>query len=111
MPPPKASSRKPNGSGEQEAHQAKERQDAEERRRKQEADARERTERQAILAYWEALTPEQQAKLQAEADAQADPEQLASETGPLKSMGQTIRRHEHIRQLLQTQGKLPSAKG
>ena len=95
----------------EEAKRQKEQQAAEERRRKQEADAREHAERQAILAYWESLTPQQQAKLQAEADAQAEAEQLARESGPLKSLGQTIRRHEHIRQLLQAQGKLPPAKG
>jgi hypothetical protein len=62
-----------------------------------------------ILDHWAALTPKQQAKLQAAADAQADPKQLASETGSLKSLGQTIRRHAYIRQLLQSQGKLPVA--
>ena len=84
----------------QEARQAKERQAAEDRRRQQEQDAREKAERQAIDAYWESLTPEQQAELDAAAIAQADPATLAMETGPLKRMGQTIRRHEYIRQLL-----------
>jgi hypothetical protein len=83
-----------------EAQQARERQAAEGRRRKQEQDAREKAERQAIDGYWESLTPEQQAELQAAADISVDPEQLARETGPLKSLGQMIRRHEHIRQLL-----------
>jgi hypothetical protein len=84
----------------QEARQAKERQAAEERRSKQEQDAREKAERQAIDAYWESLTPEQQAEIDAASIAQTDPATLAMETGPLKRMGQTIRRHEYIRQLL-----------
>jgi hypothetical protein len=84
----------------QEARQAKERSDAGKRRRQQEQDACEKAEKTAILAYWESLTPEQQAELDAASIAQADPATLALETGPLKRMGQTIRRHEHIRQLL-----------
>jgi Replication initiator protein A len=84
----------------QEARQAKERQVAEDRRSKQEQDAREKAERQAIDAYWESLTPEQQAEIDAASIAQTDPATLAMETGPLKRMGQTIRRHEYIRQLL-----------
>ncbi len=83
-----------------EARKAKDRQDAEDHRRKQEEDARDHAEKKAILDHWEALTPEQQATLQAAADAQANPEDLAQQAGPLKSLGQTIRRHEYIRQLL-----------
>ena len=84
----------------QEARQAKERQAAEDRRRQQEQDAREKAERQAIDAYWQSLTPEQQAEIDAASLAQADPATLAMETGPLKRMGQMIRRHTYIRQLL-----------
>ena len=47
----------------EEAQQAKERKAAEERRQTQEAEAREQAERKAITAYWESLTPEQQAEL------------------------------------------------
>ena len=83
-----------------EAQSASERQAAEGRRRQQEQEAREKAERQAIAAYWESLTPEQQAELDAASIAQADPETLAMETGPLKRMGQMIRRNEYIRQLL-----------
>ena len=86
----------------QEAKDAKARQDAEDRHRKREADARDRAEKKDILDHWESLTPEQQGELQAAADAQADPAELAQQTGPLKSMGQTIRRHEYIRQLLRS---------
>jgi hypothetical protein len=92
-----------------EAIRQRQRTDAEKRRRKQEQEARERAERQAIDAHWESLTKEQQAELQARADAQTDPEQLAKETGPLKSLGKTIRRHAYIRQFLRDQGKLPPA--
>jgi hypothetical protein len=84
----------------QEARQAKERKTAEDRRRQQEQDAREKAERQAIEAYWASLTPQQQAELDAASLAQADPATVAMETGPLRRMGQTIRRHEYIRQLL-----------
>ena len=84
----------------QEARQAKERQAAEERRRQQEQDAREKAERQAVETYWASLTPEQQAELDAASTAEADPETLAMEAGPLKSMAKTLRRHGHIRKLL-----------
>lgn len=84
----------------QEARQAKERKTAEDRRRQQEQDAHEKAERLAIDAYWTSLTPEQQAELDAATIAQADAATLAMENGPLKRMGQTIRRHEYIRQLL-----------
>ena len=69
----------PSGSGDEEAQQAKERQDAEERRRKQQKEAGERIKQQRDAAYWESLTPEQQARLDANALAQADPESLALE--------------------------------
>ena len=84
----------------QEARQAKDRLAAEDRRRQKEQQAREKSEQQAIDAYWASLTPEQQAALQAKADAQSDPANLALEHGPLKRMGQHIRRGEYIRQLL-----------
>jgi len=73
---------------------------AEERRRQRDQDAREQAEKKAINAYWESLTPQQQAELDALVNAQADPETLALETGALAKFGQTIRRHEYIRQLL-----------
>lgn len=91
-----------------EAKQAKARQEAEARRRKQVEEASQRKEKQAILDYWESLTPEQQAQLQAAADAQADPAELAKEIGPLKTFGQTIRRHEYIRQLLKNREQEPA---
>ena len=84
----------------QEAKQAKDRQAAEDRRRKQQEEARERAQQQRDTAYWESLTAEQQAELQAKADAGADPGQLASAPGPLKRMGQHIRRNAYIRAML-----------
>ena len=92
-----------------EARKAKEREAAEARRREREEAARDKAERQAADDYWSALSPAEQAKLQAAADAQADPESLAAEAGPLKRMGQMIRRVEYIKQLLRDQGKLPPA--
>lgn len=87
----------------QEAKQAKERQEAEERRRKQLEEAAERTKQQRDTAYWESLTAEQRAELQAKADAGADPDQLANETGPVKRIGQHIRRNTYIRAMLDGQ--------
>jgi hypothetical protein len=92
----------------EEARQSKEREKAERRRRQQEEGARERAERQAIAAYWALLTPPQQAELDAVSRAQADPETLALEQGPLKHMGQQIRRNECIRQLLRSRQPQPA---
>jgi hypothetical protein len=82
--------------------------EAEELRRKREQESSEQKQRQAILDYWEALTPEQQARLQVLADAQAVPEDLAKESGPLRAFGQTIRRHEYIRNLLRLRQDAPA---
>jgi hypothetical protein len=86
----------------EEARQTKDCEAAQDRRRKQDVEAREREEKKAITAYWESLTPKQQAELQATADAQADPASLANETVEWKSFGQRIRRNEYIQQLLKT---------
>ena len=56
--------------------------------------------RKPIDAYWESLTPEQQAELEAAADAQADPENWWTKPARSNRSAQTIRRHEYIRQLL-----------
>jgi hypothetical protein len=92
----------------EEVRQAKEREAAEKRRREKEQEAREQAERQAITAYWESLTPEQQAELDAASIAAADPDSLAHEQGPTKRFFQQIRRNEYIRQLLVNQAKLPA---
>jgi hypothetical protein len=73
---------------------------AEERRRKQAEAAREKAEHQAIAAYWDSLTPEQRAELDAAALAQADPADVAQEWGPLKKIGERLRREAYIRHLL-----------
>jgi hypothetical protein len=84
----------------QEAQQAKERQADDDRRRQQEQKARENAEEQAIAAYWESLTAQQRAEIDAAAAAEADPDALASEIGPVKRLGQTIRRQDYVRRLL-----------
>ena len=84
----------------EEAKQARERKAAEDRRRERAEAAREKAERQAIDAYWSALTTEQQAELDAAATAQADPAEVAQEWGALRKLGQRIRREQYIRQLL-----------
>ena len=91
-----------------EARKAKERHAAEDRRRQQEQDARERAEQQAIDAYWKSLTPHQQAELQATADAQADAETRSMDEGPLKRIGQQLRRNEYIQQLLKNRQAEPA---
>lgn len=84
----------------------KEQQAAEAKRQEQELKARERAERETIMAYWQGLSPEAQATLQAETDALADPEALSLEKGALKRMGQQLRREALIRQRLQERGEL-----
>lgn len=91
----------------QEAKQAKERQATEERRRKQEQDARDGEERRKIEAYWNALTPEAQAELDAAARAEADPETLKLLTGPMKKVGAKVIRDQAIVRLLRSKGELP----
>ena len=86
---------------EEEARQAGERQAAEVCRRKREEKTREKDDQKAIIAFWDALSSQEQAELQARADdALADPADLANETGTLKRIGQRIRRNEYIRRLL-----------
>ena len=99
-PPPKDSSQKPSSGSSRKPGRPRTEKPPRHRRCQQEQEAREKAERKAIEAYWVSLTPEQQAELDAASTAQADPDILAMETGPLKSMGQTIRRHAYIRQLL-----------
>ena len=91
----------------EETKRQKEREAAEARRQAQEAKAFERAEREAIVAYWQGLSPQAQTALQADADGQAEAEQLALEHGALKRMGQQLRRESLIRQRLQARGDLP----
>jgi len=92
----------------EEARQAKERAEAEERRRRREEETREKAERQAIDAYWSALTPEQQAELDAAATAQADPAEVAQESRAIRKLGQRLRRDQYIRQLLASRATPPA---
>ena len=67
------------------------------------AKARQREERARIDAYWEGLTPEQQARLDAEALEQADPATRASyEHGPpaLRRLARRVLCEDYIRTLL-----------
>jgi Replication initiator protein A len=91
-----------------EERQARQRQEAEDRRRKQEEEARDRAERKAADAYWAALSEQEQAELQAKADALADPADLARETGAFQRMGQQIQRNEYIRHLLKCRESVPA---
>jgi hypothetical protein len=78
------------------------------RRHRKEEEARERADKKAIAAYWESLTPEQQAELDAAADAAAAPELMAMDDGPLKRIGQRLRRDGYIRQLLKNRERVPA---
>lgn len=97
----------------EEAKQAKERRNAAERRHKQEQDAREQAERQAIAAYWQALTPEQQAEHEADAIAAASEEARQSLDAPMTArfrktmLGRLL--DEHIRPIVRNQQTQPSA--
>jgi hypothetical protein len=73
------------------------------RRRQREQESRDRAEQQAVDAYWAALTPEQQATLDAESLARADPAAQALEAGPLGKLMQRSRRDEYIRHMLFSQ--------
>ncbi len=84
-----------------EAEAAREREKAEAKRREREEEEHERSEKRAINAYWQSLTPAQQAELDAVIDAQADAGTLAAEQGPLQGTFRRIRRHAYIRQLLE----------
>ena len=71
MPLPKVSSRKPSGSGRGSPNRPRTRADAEASRRKQQEAARERAEDEAVAAYRKALTPDELARHEADAIAQA----------------------------------------
>ena len=84
----------------EDAKQAKAREAAEARRRKEQEEAAERAKQQRDATYWESLTPQQQAALDAASRDAADPDALAQEKGPLKATMQRIRRNAYIRELL-----------
>ena len=93
----------------EEAKREKERLAAEDRRRKQATEASERQEREAIAGYWSQLTEQEQAQLEADAIAQADPDMLAMTRGPMRKFGLQILRDQKIRTLLQERGELEPA--
>lgn len=70
------------------------------KRKRMLSEARERSEQKAIDEYWNGLGHAEQALLDAKLVAQADPETIAKEVGPLKRIGQSVRRNEYIRQLI-----------
>jgi hypothetical protein len=80
---------------------------AKEYHRQQAERARERAERTAVEAYWNSLSPAEQTSLDEKSYAQANPDVLRIEDGPLRTLGQSIRREAYIRQILQDQGKMP----
>ena len=86
-----------------EAKRQAEQKSAEERRRRQAEDTREKAANQEADAYWEALTPQRQAELDAASIAAAKPDTLSLENGPFKATMQLIRRRNYIQRLLQTQ--------
>jgi hypothetical protein len=92
-----------------EAKQARERKDAEDRRRKQQEDAIEQGKQKRDVAYWAQLTPEEQAQLQAKADASVDAQELAKQARPLRELGQGMRRREYIRRMLDEQEQATKA--
>jgi Replication initiator protein A len=106
--PPKGYVSRAERQAREEARQVRERQAAEDRRRERVEADREKAERQAIDAYWSALTAEQQAELDAAATAQADPAEVAQEWGPLRKIGQRLRRDQYIRQLLASRATPPA---
>ena len=76
---------------------------AEARRRKQKEEAAERAKQERDAAYWQSLTPDQQAKLDADAEAEADPESLAmleKADATFRRISRNLRRNEYIRRLL-----------
>ena len=108
MPSPRASSAVPSGRPARRPGRPRSAAEAEDRRRQRAEAAREKAERQAIDAYWSALTPEQQVELDAAATAQADPAEVAQECGALRKLGQRLRRDQYIRQLLTNQATPPA---
>jgi hypothetical protein len=94
----------------EEAKQARERQAAEERRQKQEAEAREQAEQKALDVHWQSLPPEEQARLEAEAMAEAG--EVAQQTyARLKRLGAggsgylAVLRRDYLRKQLESEGE------
>lgn len=89
----------------EEVQRKAERAKVEARRREREQEAREAREREAAKAYWESLTAEEQAGLQEIMDAEAGPEALASERGPLRESFRRLWREEYLCRMLRGRGE------
>jgi hypothetical protein len=87
-----------------EAQQTKARQAAETRRQEREKEAIERDKNQKLDAYWESLTPEEQAATDAKALADAKPEER---TGAFARYFKDIHRRNYIEKLLRAEEQLP----
>jgi hypothetical protein len=85
----------------EDARKAQEARAADERRGQREQEAREQEARAEAVAYWDSLTPEQQAELDAASLAQTDPADVRLEKGLLRESMQRIRRERYIGQLLE----------
>lgn len=87
----------------EEDQRAQRRREAEDRQRQNAQKARERAEQARVDAYWSGLSPEQQARLDADALARADPETKAGcESGlpPVRRLCIKLTREAYIRTLL-----------
>lgn len=97
-----------------EKQEEKDRQADADTRRKEEQAARKRVETEAIAAYWQSLSSEQQKELQTivDAEVEADPELQAITVGSLRDslgrMAKELGKGSHIKRLLQANGTLPS---
>lgn len=91
-----------------EAKRQKEQEATQARRREQGERARLHAEREQIAAYWESLSREQQAEIDAASKAESSAEDLALEQGPFKQTVERNRREAYLRRLLQEQGTLSS---
>ena len=92
-----------------EAKRQKEHDALEAKRRKREQREREQEETALLDAYWQGLSTEAQAELDAAARAEADSEtlELAKGSGPMQRIGQMLYRRSYIRKLLEQEGRLP----
>lgn len=87
----------------QETKQTSEESAAHEQLRKRQAMDQSKADQDAADAYWNQLTKQEQEKLDAAAEAQADPGVFKLETGAVKKLAKVVRRREYIQQLLATQ--------
>ena len=88
----------------EEAERQARQREAEQHRRRKAEQAREAAEHAQVTKYWNALGPAEQAQLEADAQAQADPslrESYRTSRGtPLEAMARRLIREDHIKRLL-----------